>query len=327
MRNRSFQIILLLVTVITASCRNNDSRQEHTPGKISGDLIIFHAGSLSVPFQQIADSFQSIHPHVNILREAAGSVACARKITELNKPCDIMASADYQVINKLLIPEYTDWAIKFASNEMVIAYENHSRYSDQIHEQNWYKILNKEDVIYGRSDPNSDPCGYRTVLLADLASDYYDLPELKAKLLAKDNEYIRPKETDLIALLQTGSIDYMFIYRSVAQQHQLKYVSLPDSINLKKPELTSFYQTAEVEIHGNKPGSVITQKGEPMVYGVTICRAAPNKKTAMKFLEYLLSQNSGMKIMEMNGQPSVIPAYTKTYNKLPDELRKFANNK
>ncbi|MCK7522654.1 MAG: hypothetical protein MZV64_35710 [Ignavibacteriales bacterium] len=43
---------------------------------------------------------------VKVLLEAAGSLVCARKVTELKKPCDIVASADYFVIDKLLIPEY-----------------------------------------------------------------------------------------------------------------------------------------------------------------------------------------------------------------------------
>lgn len=316
-------VFITAATLLLASCGNE--KKEAKKDDVSGDLIIFHAGSLSVPFQQIADSFQKIHPKVNILREAAGSVACARKITELKKTCDIMASADYEIINKLLIPGHADWNIKFASNEMVIAYDEHSRHSEKIDRRNWFKILMKDDVTYGRSDPNSDPCGYRSVLVADLASDYYQLPGLKEELLAKDKEYIRPKETDLLALLQTETIDYMFIYRSVAEQHDLNYILLPDSINLRKPELAGFYQTAEVDIHGSKPGDFITQQGEPMVYGLTLCKDAPNKEAAMEFLKFLLTENKGMKIIGKNGQPSVIPSYTKTYDKLPDELKKFAN--
>jgi len=75
------------------------------PEGLSGDLIIFHAGSLSMPFKAIADTFMRIHPNVKILAEASGSIDAARKITELDRDCDIMASADYSVIDNLLIPE------------------------------------------------------------------------------------------------------------------------------------------------------------------------------------------------------------------------------
>ena len=70
-----------------------------------GTLVMFHAGSLSVPFDEMEKAFEARYPGVDLQREAAGSQNCARKITELNKPCDIMASADYKVIDKLLIPE------------------------------------------------------------------------------------------------------------------------------------------------------------------------------------------------------------------------------
>ncbi|MCF8234774.1 MAG: tungstate ABC transporter substrate-binding protein WtpA [Bacteroidales bacterium] len=314
----------LLMAVFACTSCSNQSKKEAS-GEISGDLIIFHAGSLSVPFKQIVDSFKTIHPNVRILREAAGSVTCARKITELNKDCDVIASADYEIINKLLIPEHAGWNIKFASNEMVIAFDEDSKYHGQINKNNWYEILLKEEVTYGRSDPNSDPCGYRSVLLTELSSAFYNDPGIRSKLLSKDNEYIRPKETDLLALLQTGTIDYMFIYRSVAEQHGLKYIILPDSINLKKPGLADFYATAEVKIHGEKPGSFIIQQGEPMVYAITVCKNAPNKQAAYEFVKYLLKKNKGMKIMEQNGQPSVVPSYTKTYDQLPEELKEFAN--
>ncbi len=60
-------------------------------------LIIFHAGSLSVPFKEIAKEFEKLNPNTKIILEVAGSGTCARKITDLHKPCDIMASADYKV--------------------------------------------------------------------------------------------------------------------------------------------------------------------------------------------------------------------------------------
>ena len=89
--------------------------------------------------------------------ESAGSVESARKITDLNKPCDIMASADYKVIDNMLIPKFAGWNIKFVSNEMCIVYSEKSRYAGQINAKNWFDILLKKDVAFGRADPNTDP--------------------------------------------------------------------------------------------------------------------------------------------------------------------------
>jgi molybdate/tungstate transport system substrate-binding protein len=291
---------------------------------ISGDLIIFHAGSLSVPFREIAAEFNKLHPDVKILMESAGSVASARKITDLNRPCDILASSDYGVIDNMLIPKYADWNIKFVSNELSIVYQEKSRLSNQINSKNWFDLLMKKEVAFGRADPNADPCGYRTVMALQLAEKYYKKPGLAKMISDKDQNYIRPKEVDLIALLESGSIDYIFLYKSVAIQHNLKYITLPDDINLKNMNLAALYATAKTEINGKEPGKKETVKGEPMVYGVTMLRDAPNKAAAIAFIQFLLSKEKGMKIMEKNGQPSVLPMATQNYQKLPKELKAFA---
>jgi molybdate/tungstate transport system substrate-binding protein len=288
-------------------------------------LIIFHAGSLAVPLKEIAAEFNKEYPNVKILLESAGSVASARKITDLNRPCDILASSDYGVIDNMLISKYADWNIKFVSNELSIVYHEKSRMASQINSKNWYDILMNKEVAYGRADPNSDPCGYRTVLSLELAEKYYKKPGLAKLISDKDQNYMRPKEVDLVALLESESIDYVFLYRSVAIQHNLKYITLPDEINLKNMGMTAQYATATTEINGKEPGKKETVKGEPMVYSVTMLRDAPNKPAAIAFLKFLLSKDKGMKIMEKDGQPSVIPMATQNYNKVPQELKPFAN--
>ena len=314
MKNYSYSIYTLLVVILLSACANHDK---------SNQLIIFHAGSLSVPMKEVVKAFNEENPDVEILTEAAGSRACARKITDLNKDCDILASADYTVIDHLLIPNHANWNVKFASNKMCIVFTEKSNYADVIDSTNWFEILLKDEVAFGRSDPNSDPCGYRTVLVSKLAELYYDIPAFAEKFLAKDQKYIRPKETDLLALLETNTLDYVFIYSSVAVQHHLKFIELPAKINLENPGFAEYYKQASVEISGKKLGEKIVKIGEPMIYGVTVLNNAPNKKIALKFADFLLSEN-GMRIMEKNGQPSIVPSYTSTYDHIPEGLKKYA---
>lgn len=292
--------------------------------ELSGDLTLFHAGSLSVPIKEIAAAFQRIHPGVRILAEAAGSRDCARKISDLGRPCDVMASADYAVIDTMLIPGFADWGIKFAGNEMIIAYTDESKGAGEISPDNWFDLLLREDISFGRSDPNADPCGYRTVLAAKLAEKHYRIPGFVERVLRKDTRFIRPKETDLLALLETHTIDYMFIYRSVAEQHGLKWLPLPDEVNLKKADLADWYKSVSVEITGGKPGEKATQVGEAMVYGVTIPKNAPNPEAALAFVTFLLEEDGGLAIMRKNGQPGMAPSTSSTYDQLPESLKRFA---
>lgn len=317
---------ILIISLFLISCGNESTQKENQIKSkgLSGELIIYHAGSLSVPLKEVADSFAAENPGVKFLMESAGSVASARKLTDLGKTCDIVAVSDYKVIDDMLIPGFADWNIRFATNEMTIVFTDKSKYSNEISILNWPQILLKNDVIYGRSNPESDPCGYRTVMCLQLAEKYYKQQQLSYKLITKDNVFIRPKEVDLLALLETQSVDYIFIYRSVAMQHKLKYLILPDEINLKLPAMADLYATASTEISGDKPGFKKTIYGEPMIYSLTIPKNAPNKELALIFAAFLLNPEKGMKIMERNGQPSIIPSPATNYTNVPAELKNFA---
>jgi len=317
-------IILALGFLMVAGLMVHGSWRKAGLDHDSQRLIIFHAGSLAVPFKQICEEFSAHYPKVEIIREAAGSRVCARKVADLKRPCDVVACSDYTVIDTLLIPEYAEWNIKFASSEMVIAFREGSRKAGDINKDNWHDILLQRDVAFGRSDPNADPCGYRTILVMMLAEKFCSKPGLAGRMLAKDTKYIRPKEVDLLSLLEIGELDYIFIYRSVAKQHKLDYIVLPDEINLKNVAFADFYRSASVRLVGKKPGSLITRVGEPIIYGVTVPKNAPNPQLAVAFLTFLLDANSGGAVLERNGQTLIVPSPTGTFDKLPDCLKIFA---
>lgn len=314
-----------LITVVIAILSAIAGCERDAPSSESEDLIIFHAGSLSVPFREISKEFNEQHPNIHIKAEAAGSRSCARKICDLKQRCDVMASADYNVVSNLLMPEYADYNICFAINEMVIAYTDKSNYNERMNSVNWMEILLQDDVAFGRSDPNLDPCGYRTLLIFQLAEKHYNISGL-AEQLSQKTTCIRPKETDLLGLLEAGEIDYLFIYRSVAAQHGLKMVLLPDQINLKNDAFASFYQTASVKLSGAEPGCFITRCGEPMIYSVTIPRTASNTETAELWVEFLLSER-GRAIMGRYGQPCLVPAEVTNDEKLPERLKQYCQKK
>lgn len=316
-------LLFILPAFLFFSCQQQSEKEVKTvpTDSISGSISIFHAGSLTVPVKIICDSFKAQHPDFQILTEAFGSKQCARNITELHKDCDVFISADYKVIDDMLMPQYATWNIPFASNEMTIVFNPKSKHADSINKDNWYEILLKNEVAFGRSDPNSDPCGIRAVLTSKLAEIYYNKKGLTGKLLAKDLRYIRPKETDLLALLETNELDYIFLYKSVALQHHLNFITLPDEINLKNKEMAELYKSVSLEVNGSKPGEKKTEYGEPMIYGITIPTTVKNPKTAKAFVSFFLTE--GIKILEKNGQPSVIPSTTASYNHVPAIFRKF----
>jgi molybdate/tungstate transport system substrate-binding protein len=279
----------------------------------TGKLTMFHAGSLSVPFATMEKAFESTNPKVDLQREAGGSQACARKITDLKKPCDIMASADYKVIDKLLIPNYADWNIRFATNQLVLCYTDKSKYAGEVNAKNWYEVLQRKGVIWGHSDPNLDPCGYRALMVLQLAEKYYKKPGLYDKAVSnRPKENIRPKSVELVSLLQTGNMDYAWEYLSVAVQHGLKYILLPDEINLGNYQHDKFYSQAVVKVTGKQPGTFMDMKGGSVTYGITMIKDAPNREAAIAFLKYMLDPQGGLKVLKDQGQPPFIPCRVPT---------------
>ncbi len=293
----------------------------------AGKLVIFHAGSLSVPLARIEKAFEARYPGVDVLREAAGSQKCARKISELHLPCDIMASADYKVIDKLLVPDYATWNIKFASNRMVLCYTDKSTAAGEISADNWFAIIDRPEVSWGHADPNVDPCGYRSLMVLQLAEIYYHKPGLAARLVRnRPRRNIRPKSVELISLLETGNLDYAWEYRSVAIQHRLRYLDLPAEINLGDYRFDDLYNRAAVEVFGKRPGTKMTIRGKSITYGITLLKNAPNRGAACAFLAFLLAPDGGLALLEKCGQPPLLPpriGSAKARRELPVALRKL----
>jgi molybdate/tungstate transport system substrate-binding protein len=290
-----------------------------------GKLVMFHAGSLSVPFAAMEKVFEASYPKLDLLREPSGSQKAARKISELKKPCDIMASADYKVIDKLLIPDFADWNVRFATNQLVLCYTDKSKYSNDINADNWYRVLQRKGVSWGHADPNLDPCGYRSLMVLQLAEKHYNQPGLYDKMIAiRPRENIRPKSVELISLLQTGNMDYAWEYLSVAVQHGLKYIALPDEINLGNYTYDDLYAQAVVRVTGKEPGTCMDIKGKSCTYGVTLIKNAPNREAAIAFLVYMLDPEGGLKVLKDMGQPPFVPCRVPTEKmkaSLPEKLR------
>jgi molybdate/tungstate transport system substrate-binding protein len=284
--NRRVPAILAAVALLHAT---GCGRDKGSPEPASGPLIVYNAGSLARPLRAALDSFAS-RTGAQVEQESAGSLETARKLTELHKIPDVIALADYRVFPQLLVPAHTTWYAAFARNRMVLAHTDRSRFASEITGDNWWEILQRPGVETGRSDPNLDPNGYRTLLVFKLAEMHHGQPGLAQRLLrATPSRNVRPKEVDLLALLQAGELDYIWSYESVAQAASLPYVRLPDEVDLGSPADSALYARAEVRVAGAGQVDSITFRGEPIVYALSIPTAAPHRATAERFVAFLLS--------------------------------------
>jgi molybdate/tungstate transport system substrate-binding protein len=323
-------VLILTVLVTVIGC-----------GTQGETLTIFHAGSLAVPFTDLAAEFEESHPDVDIVFQSGGSATMiSNAIAQEDageSPPDIVASADY----------------KFIPDRM---YEGGS--DDIVSEtRTWYDVLRNEEVSYGHSDPDQDPCGYRTLLVMQLAEAYYcdnatdfglepdpDAADLYDVLIPgsehergrtggtsenrTSTEVVSAKSVDLITALESGDLDYAFEYRSVAVQHELNFIELNDYINLSRTSaeiegVEEFYATASIEIlkDPGPPEVYEAQYGAAIVYGITIPCHAENEELAAEFIELLLSETGEEIIETENGQPMLNPPLCDYPANLPASLQ------
>jgi molybdate/tungstate transport system substrate-binding protein len=283
-------------------------------------LTIFGAGTLAAPFKQVDDAFMKQNPNVTIQAQFGGSVSMVKQVTALHKIADVVAVADYNVIPKYLFgtnggTAYTKWYAGFATNAITFVYTDKSKFASEITPQNWYQVLARPGVQIGRSNPDTDPSGYQTVQMLNLAEKYYNQPGLENAILVNaPKTNMRDTETELIAALQSGQIDYLAIYLSDARQHGFKYLDLPPEINLSDAKFSASYAQASVQtVNG-------TLTGAPIVYAVTIPNNAAHLNWAVKYLQFLLGPD-GQSGMKSNGFGSLSPAYANDMTQVPADLK------
>ena len=304
-------IILLLPSGLSAS--NNK-------------LTIFYAANLTSVMNELGREFNQLYPDIELATESSGSILAIKKVTDLNRPADMIFVADYKLIDKMLAPKYTNWGIAFYKDRIVIAFTEKSRYTNEIDSKNWFRILMRPDVKYGYANPNLAPVGYNTLITWELADLYYNekinnktiYEALKEKC---PEDYVRPDVSELIPTLESMSLDYLFLYQSTAEQHNLKFIQLPEEIDLGNEKLEELYKKATIEITDQKGVNHVTF-GKSIVFAFTILNDAPNKNAAIDFAKLLLGEK-GRAIMKKNFQPQVVPAIAINKENIPEELKTF----
>lgn len=265
------------------------------------ELIVHNAAALGPPFRDLLRTFAARNPGTVPHQENSPSLEAVRKLTDLGKVPDVLAVADYGLLPKLVLPRFASWYVVFGTNAMVLAYNEESIGAKEITADNWWQILLRPGVRTGRSDFQVDPSGYRALMALQLAERHYKQPGLTAHLVASlPQRYVRHAEADLSALIETGELDYAWTYRSLAEAHRLKYLTLPKEIDLSDPSLTDWYAQARVSIPGGPGRDSLQLKGEPILFALTIPAAAPHHDLALSFVRFLLS-SEGSHILQKSG--------------------------
>lgn len=352
---KPFAIILILSLLGLGAC----SGQENVPTAEKTPVIVFGAGSLITPFGNIEKAFEAKYPNIDVLAEYHGSIQVMRHATELHEPIDVVATADASLIPMLMYatnaPEtgkpYANWHINFACNHLALAYNAESKYADEINAENWAEVIARPNVKIGIADPRFDASGYRALMafaLSEIADKNYKLfdpmfdgqftfpvtifrgdelsvitvPEI-LETKPESHIVIRGASIQLIALLESGDLDYAFEYESVIQQHGLNMLSLPAETNLGEEAQAELYKQVQVNLDFQRFATVKPQfRGERIGYGITIPANAPHPDEAALFIAFLLSPE-GRSLMEAEHHPMFETFIADGYENLPAILKTF----
>jgi molybdate/tungstate transport system substrate-binding protein len=306
-----------------AGCLGGASPDTETPE--SDSLTVFHAGSLAPPFDAAESEFEDEYG-VSVNREAQGSVASTKKITEQGRTADVLGVSDFRLLRDRLLPDDGDWYAIFATNAMALQYREDSPGADQIAPDNWWEILSRDDVTVGHSDPAIDPGGYRAVMAMQLGTE-----KLGGERLYDEETYQKIRanmtvptgtETKLEGQLKAGKLDYAIYYRSIATQSGLPHVDLQPHVDLSKftEEYARHYAKAEVET------SAGTFTGAPIAYGVTVPSVAEAPVRGAQWIERLITE-PGRSILEENGLIPKTPALVTQGGEVPARVAETADAK
>jgi molybdate/tungstate transport system substrate-binding protein len=349
--------VILVFAVLTSLCLPGCSGQNtNAPDSFPSKLVLFEAGSLMVPFARVSQEFTDTNPGMPLDIQAHGSIQVCRYVTDLEFAIDIVAVADYSLIPLIMygtqMPDsqgpYADWSIKFATNKLVLAYSPTGKYAGELNAANWYKILARGDVKIGLANPQIDAVGYRAMMLAKLAEMYYKDGAIFDDLFARsftsaikveeengvsvisvpqllepqDKRIIlRGSSVQIVALIQSGDVDFAFEYLSVARQQGLKYIELPPEIDMGSDNYAAVYQKVRVKLDFRRFKYVEPVfDGLPIVYALSIPRNAPHPKEAVAFIKFLLGKD-GERIFNDTYQPLLRPPLVDNRNNLPAELK------
>jgi ABC-type molybdate transport system substrate-binding protein len=246
------------------------------PSEPRAPITVFAAASLAQPLAAIADTFAK-REGVAVLRELGGSLELSRRMTDLGRVPDVLMLVDDNVV-AALAPTQLDWYVRFATNRLGIAYTATSKFAESITSDNWYRIISENRVAVGRADPDVAPAGKLALGLVNRAESYYRKPHLTDTLLSRALlKYVRPNAAELAALLETGEVDFILDYESVARQYGFKFIALPEDLM------------------------------PPVLYGVSVPKKAAHANEGAAFVAFLLSDAGKQQLRAANVNVLQVP--------------------
>lgn len=236
---------------------------------------VTYAGSLVATMEGPLKAALSRDTGLHLAGEAKGSKALANLIAAGLRSPDVFISADPALIEKLnascqLVKGY----VIFGSARMVVAYSARSPHSALFSRAAAGKasildVLADPSVRVGRTDPQLDPKGARTLRVLRLLGAHFHNPAEARAIEQKAQTF---PEEDLAVRVESGELDAGFFYSTEIPGRELRAVELPGDANLSRD----------------------------IAYALAVMSAAPHPSAARVFADFML-HGAGRAILQKAG--------------------------
>jgi molybdate/tungstate transport system substrate-binding protein len=290
-----------------------------------GPLISYSADAYATETSSLLTGFSKTTGIPTAPVISGGSNADASSI-EAGAPDDVFVSAALPATAPSHLGNLSaDWAIGFATDQVVVAYSNatlsdsaasavvslgqSAEKSNTTSDWNtFYAALTSGSTKVGISNPVADPGGLRGWLVLEAAGFLYDGNQSAyvSSLLTTQGNVTGTSSAALVAPLQSGQIQFLFIYKSAAISDGIGYISLDDHVNLSDARLASYYSQFSYTDSSGKTA------GAPIVLVVTVPSSSVNTAEALEFVQYVVKNMRGL-----SGYGLVIPKTALLYSSLP----------
>ena len=258
-------------------------------------LLIFSADSYVGESSALESGFANSTGGTYASPIAGGSFSLAQQIAA-GSPVDVFFSVSKEALtSRYLQARAPGWAISIAADQMVIAYSGTpqgaaatvvSEFTKAAETNSTsdydaaFSSLVSGDVKVGIANPAGDPAGLRGWLVLEMAGYLYGggTQRYIDSISSTKGNLTGVHASALIAPLQGGQIQFLFLYKSAAVSHDLNYISLPRHVNLGDPTLGAFYGMFSYQLPaGPTPGS-------PILLFVTVPKNATRQDYALSFV-------------------------------------------
>ncbi len=324
-------------TQSTSSLTGSSSTSSSSIVSTSPPLILYSADAYVVETAALASGFTS-HTGIQTLPpKGGGSLTLAREIAQGNPVSVFLSVSKSAVSSTYLNSTAPGWAIAFAGDQMSIAYSNATKHDlaaekvitafQSASETNttgawsaFYSNLTSGSVKVGMSDPNADPAGFRGWLVLEAAGFAYaegNQSHFTTRMLQNKGNVTGASAADLVAPLQAGQIQFLFIYRSAAVAQNLNYLHLPSSVNLGNPSIEKYYSQFTYKTAGG------LETAAPIVLFATVPKDATNPFGSLEFTSYIVQHSS---VLSSYGLTPFSPAVLYNSTDVPQTIQNLISH-